>query len=209
MAQQERAIQTRWTVLQAAARVFAEHGYASANMAKILATAGVTKGALYFHFSSKEELAKAVVAEQRHWLSEAGPGDEETSGLQALIDISHLFAHRLQTDEVARGAVRLVIEYGSFSNPDPTPYLEWIAAVRQPLVKAAAEGTLYDGVDVDAVAEAVVGMFTGIQLISEVLNGREDLHRRITQLWELVLPGLVRPEFLAELRMEGPVARVG
>ncbi|MDH6117272.1 ScbR family autoregulator-binding transcription factor [Kitasatospora sp. GAS204B] len=204
MAQQERAVQTRSKVLEAAAQVFAEHGYASASMAQILATAGVTKGAVYFHFSSKEDLAKAVVAEQANWL--AGGESAEGSGLQGLIDLSHRFAHGLRTDPIARGAVRLVIEYGSFSSPDPTPYLQWIAGVRALLLVAREEDALRDGVDVDAAAEALVGMFTGIQLIAEVLSGRQDLDRRITSMWELVLPNLARPEALPELRLEGSPA---
>lgn len=48
-------------VLEAAAQVFAEHGYATARIADILKAAGVTKGALYFHFDSKEALAKGVL----------------------------------------------------------------------------------------------------------------------------------------------------
>ncbi|WP_370128561.1 ScbR family autoregulator-binding transcription factor [Streptacidiphilus sp. EB103A] len=207
MAQQERAIQTRWTVLQAAAAVFAEHGYSSASMAQILASAGVTKGALYFHFPSKEHLAKAVVAEQAHLLTEGA--FDAAPGIQALIDMSHMFAEGLRTDPVARGAVRLVIEYGSFSSPDPTPYLQWIEAVRGPLAQAREIGQLRAEVDIDSTAEAVVGMFTGIQLISEVLSGRADLGRRITSLWELLLPSLLVPEAMAGLRLEGSRLAVG
>lgn len=61
MVQQERAFRTRHVVLEAAAQVFAEHGYATARIADILKIAGVTKGALYFHFDSKETLAKGVL----------------------------------------------------------------------------------------------------------------------------------------------------
>lgn len=61
---QERAQRTRRRVLVAAAGVFAQRGFARASMAEILDAAGVTKGALYFHFPGKEALAKAVVQEQ-------------------------------------------------------------------------------------------------------------------------------------------------
>ena len=36
-------------------------GYANASLSEIIAQSNVTKGALYFHFGSKEELARAVV----------------------------------------------------------------------------------------------------------------------------------------------------
>ncbi|MFD6749883.1 TetR family transcriptional regulator, partial [Streptomyces anthocyanicus] len=57
MAKQDRAIRTRQTILDAAAQVFEKQGYQAATITEILKVAGVTKGALYFHFQSKEELA--------------------------------------------------------------------------------------------------------------------------------------------------------
>ncbi|MFD6414028.1 TetR family transcriptional regulator, partial [Nocardia asteroides] len=50
---QDRAIRTRRNILEAAAKIFEERGYQAATIAEILGAAGVTKGALYFHFSSK------------------------------------------------------------------------------------------------------------------------------------------------------------
>lgn len=64
MARQERAVRTRRAILEAAAAVFDERGYEAATIADILARAGVTKGALYFHFCSKQELAQGVLDEQ-------------------------------------------------------------------------------------------------------------------------------------------------
>lgn len=64
MARQERAVRTRRAILEAAASVFDERGYEAATIADILTRAGVTKGALYFHFSSKQDLARGVLDEQ-------------------------------------------------------------------------------------------------------------------------------------------------
>ncbi|MEU1409958.1 helix-turn-helix domain-containing protein, partial [Streptomyces sp. NPDC005728] len=64
MVLQERAVRTRRAILVAAAGVFAEVGFEAATIAEILQRAGVTKGALYFHFASKQELAQAVLAGQ-------------------------------------------------------------------------------------------------------------------------------------------------
>ncbi|RBQ14193.1 TetR/AcrR family transcriptional regulator [Spongiactinospora rosea] len=47
---------TRELLLAAAAQVFAEHGYAGASVDEIAAQAGYTIGALYSHFSGKDEL---------------------------------------------------------------------------------------------------------------------------------------------------------
>jgi len=48
-------------LLQAASREIYRSGFQSASLDTILAAAGVTKGALYYHFDSKEALGYAVV----------------------------------------------------------------------------------------------------------------------------------------------------
>ena len=54
---------TRERLLQAAFREVYKSGFQSAGLDAILAAAGVTKGALYYHFGSKEALGYAIVEE--------------------------------------------------------------------------------------------------------------------------------------------------
>jgi TetR/AcrR family transcriptional regulator, transcriptional repressor for nem operon len=54
---------TRERLLQAASREVYRSGFQSASLEAILAATGVTKGALYYHFDSKEALGYAVVEE--------------------------------------------------------------------------------------------------------------------------------------------------
>ncbi|RIV12477.1 TetR/AcrR family transcriptional regulator, partial [Klebsiella pneumoniae] len=61
---QERAESTRQAVLVGAASSFDKFGYGTASLSTIIANAGVSKGAMYFHFSSKEDLAQAVIEAQ-------------------------------------------------------------------------------------------------------------------------------------------------
>ena len=55
---------TREKLLDAAARVFAEKGYANASMDDVAAAAGMTKGALYWNFEGKEALFHALLDER-------------------------------------------------------------------------------------------------------------------------------------------------
>jgi AcrR family transcriptional regulator len=48
-------------IVEAALAVFAEKGFAAARLDEIAARAGVSKGALYLYFATKEELFRAVV----------------------------------------------------------------------------------------------------------------------------------------------------
>ena len=55
-------VRTRAALLDAAAEVFARRGFAAASLEEIAEMAGFTRGAVYHHFGSKEDLFLAVVA---------------------------------------------------------------------------------------------------------------------------------------------------
>src|SRR3954469_16789413 len=61
--QSERTARTRSALLGAARELFAERGFAATGREDIAARAGVTRGALYHHFDSKQDIAVAVVKE--------------------------------------------------------------------------------------------------------------------------------------------------
>jgi TetR/AcrR family transcriptional regulator, mexJK operon transcriptional repressor len=56
--------QRREAILEAAKRLFAEHGYAGVSMEQLAREAGVSKLTLYSHFGGKEELFQEAVAEK-------------------------------------------------------------------------------------------------------------------------------------------------
>src|SRR3546814_8503843 len=53
--------ETRSTLLKLARQMFGKTGYADASMDELTAAAGMTRGALYHHFGSKQGLFEAVV----------------------------------------------------------------------------------------------------------------------------------------------------
>ena len=55
---------SRERLLEAAAKVFAERGYQAASVDEIAAAAGLSKGAVYWNFSSKDELFHALLEER-------------------------------------------------------------------------------------------------------------------------------------------------
>jgi AcrR family transcriptional regulator len=54
---------TRLRILQAAARVFRDHGYAGTRLTDIAEAADMKAGSLYYHFDSREALVEEVVLE--------------------------------------------------------------------------------------------------------------------------------------------------
>lgn len=201
MAKQERADRTRTAILDAAAKVFDDHGFNGATLSDILQHANVTKGALYFHFQSKKQIAHALIDEQfAVWQPLSGLPD---IGLQTVIDLTHAMARRLREDVRVRASIRLVIEQGTFADPTPKAYLQWISVVESCLVRAQTKGDLAEGLDTNEVATYIIGSFTGVQTSSEVLAQRTDITERVTTMWRIVLPGLVPPRRRARFNPEG------
>ncbi len=195
MAQQARAIRTKRMILQAAAEVFDEFGYEGASTTEIIARGGFTRGALYFHFPSKEALAEAVMAVQ----SESLVPPVRKIRLQAVIDLTLLFAEQLRNDVVLRAAVRLGVDQASNKNPNRAPYQEPINLAEELLKEAADRGELLPGVDPEEVARTLVGAFTGIQIMSQVYERRQALPGRIAVLWKYLLPSLAVPQLMPYL----------
>ncbi|MEU5255502.1 TetR family transcriptional regulator [Streptomyces longwoodensis] len=110
MARQERAEQTRQRIVEAAASEFAGHGYDGTSLHGIVRTAGVTMGALTFHFRSKSALADAVqesgAAATRAALDATAPA----TGFQGALETVLALAGALRTTPSVRAAARLTRE---------------------------------------------------------------------------------------------------
>ncbi|MFE6826196.1 ScbR family autoregulator-binding transcription factor [Streptomyces sp. NPDC057690] len=195
MVKQDRAIRTRQTILSAAAKVFEEHGYQAATISEILTTAGVTKGALYFHFPSKEHLAEGVLHEQDQLL----PIPDRTCKIQQFVDTVMLHAHRLQTNAMVRAGVRLSLDQQALGLDRSGPFLRWSHISRDLLEKAQAQGELLPHVNTNETADVMVGSFAGVQAMSQAVCDHQDLPQRVNALLRHVLPSVVMPSVLASV----------
>jgi AcrR family transcriptional regulator len=199
---QSRAVETRRNILYAAARVFERKGYSAATIAEILAEADVTKGALYFHFDSKETLANVIVEEQSNWIDENI--DLRISPIQRSIDLSYRFIEALQIDPLVRASIRLTLERNTFGTDNPSPYVGWVSLLADILENAAAHGLLLPSVNPRDAAHLLASTVTGTQLTSEAMTHRADLRYRIEQMWVILLPALVPASLLPTLDVKAP-----
>lgn len=69
--QRQRTEATTGQLIDAARRLFAADGYTATSLEDVVAAAGVTKGALYHHFSSKRDLFRAVFEQEEGALARA------------------------------------------------------------------------------------------------------------------------------------------
>ncbi|MGX5696489.1 TetR/AcrR family transcriptional regulator [Agromyces soli] len=93
----EQRERTRGEIVRLATRRFAERGYAGVALEELMAEAGLTRGALYHHFGSKQGLFRAVVEGAQAGVAEAveraatGHGDaldDFLAGCRAFLEAS-------------------------------------------------------------------------------------------------------------------------
>ena len=189
---QKRANATRAQIVRGAAEVFEREGFVAATLTKIVGNAGVTKGALYFHFRTKEELAYAVFEEPWLWLAEPEEGTENP--FRAVVDLCARFVNALDKDPVMRAAIRLALErtVPVRESGRPNPYDAWCGAVGVLLSQAESKGALVVAARVatDLVTAAVTGV-----LISE--RSRAGRDRRLAELWDVLAASLLASEEVA------------
>ncbi|MGC9542895.1 ScbR family autoregulator-binding transcription factor [Streptomyces sp. UG1] len=202
MARQDRAIRTRQAIVVAAAKVFDEVGYEAATISEILNRSGVTKGALYFHFASKEELAQEVLAKQVSFVP-AIPQQELL--LQEAVDRALLLSYLVgkMRDPVVRGSIRLTVEQGVPRDglDRSVPIQEWVDFSAAVFEEAKVRGEVLPHVDAAAVAKLFVGAFTGVQLLSSLLTQHTDITERTADLYRHLMAAIAVPSVLVRLEI--------
>lgn len=195
MARQARAVWTRRQILAGAAAYFDRCGYEGAGIAGIVESIGVTKGALYFHFSSKEGLAHALIGEQhrRSIAAVDAIAALDRPALEQVVMLSYEMARQMIEDPIVRAGIRLTLELSATDGP-ADPYLDWITACLALTERAIEQGDVRESIDPAMLARFVVAAYNGVQLLSHVLTERRDLEQRLEQMWTLLLPGIVPAE---------------
>lgn len=181
---QERAIRTKALVLTAAAELFSEKGFKQTSVKDVADRMGMTKGAVYFHYPTKEALALAVVEElYERWPALLAEVQEQTSSpLRAAEEIFNRAAVLFRDDPLVQGGARLQIERPLIDAELPVPYVGWTVMITGLLVAARDAGELREGVDPEAAARTLTAAFFGTQHISDVQQRWADVVER----WEEV-----------------------
>lgn len=171
----------RSQILDAARRCFARNGFHATSMQDVISEAGLSVGAVYRYFKSKEELRIAVTeATTSALLSELGTVADHTPPLpltDALVQVFELIEPRLaEPDSVARIAIQAWGE--ALRDPDLGRYVtEILVGLRRVFVgiatSAVRAGDLPPGADPDAVGAVLMALVPGY-LLQRVLIGGPD-----------------------------------
>lgn len=173
---QGRGETTKAGILQTARQLFSQHGYHGTGIADIQEATGLTKGAFYHHFRSKEDLALAILGQTRQEYAEeliapAMQRSTPSERLEALLDgavalnsrpewcncqmLATLSAELTPADERLRDAVQGI--YGDLQE-----------RCRTMLAEAQDAGQASDRIDPDTGAQWISSTLTGLWLARKV-----------------------------------------
>ncbi len=116
---------------------------------------------------------------------------QEASATEQIVMLCHEMARQIVQDPIVRAGIRITLELSADDRGPAGPYLDWIAACQALAARAVDEGDLVDTIDPPTFARFVIGAFTGVQTVSQVLTHRVDLEQRVDEMWGFLLPGFI------------------
>jgi AcrR family transcriptional regulator len=189
--QEERSEATRALLLTTAERLFARDGYAETATEELVAQAGVTRGALYHHFSDKRDLFRAVfiALEERIMAQVAGLAASAPDPWSALMRGAHGFLDVCLEPEVQRIAL--------VDAPSVLGWEEWREIDERyalGLVQAALQGAMDAGAiaaqPVEPLSHILLGALTEAALFIARSDDRDAARRAIGESIDRLLEGM-------------------
>lgn len=202
MARQARSELTRKKIIAAAVDLFEEHGYPATGLGDIIARAEMTKGALYYHFDSKESLAEAIITDGGTAMLTAFRAISESSSPALENTIHGLFvvADVTRSDKIAQIGMQLLRTFTGINTAASHIYTRWLDELTAQLHQAADEGDLRANLNVETAAEVILGSMLGAEALSCATSTGSDLRERVARTWDLLLPAIVHRESLEYFR---------
>ena len=194
---QQRSEETRSNILDASIHLFATQGFERTTVSEICEQAGVSKGAFFHHFPTKQDVFMQVL---ENWLAAL---DVQ---LKTLIESSSSVSDGLvQMAAIGRevfnqsnGQLGMFLEFWEQSRHDPevwkvtvAPYRKYTQLFASYLRKGIEEGTI-EPVDPDVAARTIVAMAVGFLLQNLMDPQGTDWENTVADSMNMLLNGLKR-----------------
>jgi TetR/AcrR family transcriptional regulator, transcriptional repressor for nem operon len=181
---------TKTAILDQAVQVFSVRGFGSMSMDELTRATGLTKGGIYNHFGSKDDLALQVfdhaVAMMRERFRQSLEGKRTTrTRLEAAID---LFSSLIDAPLFAGGCVLLTT---AVEADDTHPALreraqrafdDWRAFIIRTVEKGKELGDVDVAADAEGIATVIVGGMEGAILLSKTYGDARHIHHMVAHL---------------------------
>jgi AcrR family transcriptional regulator len=193
---QHRSEETHSRILESAYQLFSQNGYDVTSVADICYSAGVSKGAFYHHFSSKQAIFMELM---ESWLEGLDAGfqiaQHETESIpQAILQMATMAGNVAQSAEVN---LSIILEFWNQASRDPAIWKAAIAPYRRYqdfftalIQEGIDQGSFREEIDPLAASRALVSLAMGLLMQAvfdpKNINWGEEVHHSI----EFLLRGL-------------------
>jgi TetR/AcrR family transcriptional repressor of nem operon len=184
---------TRRLILERAAPVFNQRGYAGASMSEIVESTGLEKGGIYNHFGSKDELALEAFAYSISLMVDAfAVAQEGKAGVDRIIAIIELFGQWTDHPLIPGGCP---IMNTAIESDDTHPALaarardamdSWHRLIGSIVKEAKARGELDADVDPYQLATLVTSTLEGSLMLSKLFHDPTHARRAVASLTDHV-----------------------
>ena len=166
---QQRSEETRSNILDSAIKLFSTRGFNAASVDDICADAGISKGAFYHHFKSKQDLFLALLDVWLQTIDNAIEASKDKTVPETFMQITEAFPYLFAT---ANEGLPMFLEFWLQASRDDkiwqasiVPYRRYHKHFTSPIKKGVDEGSFVP-VDPELTARMIVSMAMGLLLQS-------------------------------------------
>lgn len=194
---QSRAETTRQNILDAALECFSRHGYDATGVAEICQTAGISKGAFYHHFPTKQAVFIDLL---ESWLATLDQGFQQVlaRGQTVPESLMEMASIAPAVYRAAGGWLPMFLDFWAQSMRDPVigakvtaPYNRYQQLFTHLLTRGVEEGSLQP-IDTRMAARGLVGMAVGMLLQGLLDPQGADWGAELQRSVSLYLNGILR-----------------
>jgi AcrR family transcriptional regulator len=174
---------TRQRILELAAPLFNERGFAGCSMADIMEATGLEKGGIYRHFDSKEALAAEALKYSLSQLSVLRSA--ELSPVSSAVDrLRQVIQHFVERPSPIRGGCPMLNAAvdsddgnAALRNLAKRAFAEWRRSLAAVVLEGVSTGELRSDVSADSIADLIVASLEGALVLSRLEHDRTPLKR--------------------------------
>jgi len=166
---QQRSEETRAKILESSVKLFSTRGFSAASVDDICEEAGISKGAFYHHFESKQALFLALLDGWLQAIDSAIESSKDKTAPETFMQMTEAFPYLFET---AGEGLPMFIEFWLQASRDKTIWEASIAPYRRyhkyftSLIKKGVEEGSFVEVDPDLASRMIVATAMGLLLQS-------------------------------------------
>ena len=195
-------------ILEAATKVFTQHGFVDARMDDIVSESGLSKGALYWYFDSKDAIIVSILDrvfdwEAAHWHEVLDREESAQKKLEAFVETSLKDLNKMEP------LMPIFFDFWSLSVRNKTinkaikRYYQSFIEMVEPIIELGIEQGEFRPVNVRETALAIGALFEGTILFYVYFTDIMDLETQFRTGLDLIMKGLVSTDLVSKQLKNG------